>query len=80
MKRWMILLVTVMMVNFCFQTVCADEKKKKKTVKKEEPVVRTPVKKLGKYERLFKGKSHETAKGEDDGPRNAVSFHDHGDK
>ena len=63
MKRWMILLVTVMMVNFCFQTVCADEKKKKKTVKKEEPVVRTPVKKLGKYERLFKGKSHETAKG-----------------
>mgnify|MGYP005885160097 CR=1 FL=1 len=62
MKNWIVLLIAVFMVNACFLTVDASERKKK-TAKKEETVVKPPVKKLSKYERLFKGKSHEMAKG-----------------
>ena len=62
MKNWIVLLIAVFMVNACFLTVDASERKKK-TTKKEETVAKPPVKKLSKYEKLFKGKSHEIAKG-----------------
>lgn len=58
MKTWIVLLITVFMASACLQTANAADKKKK-----EETVAKAPVKKVSKYERLFKGKSHEIAKG-----------------
>ena len=63
MKRWMILLVTVAMLGACFQTASASGDKKKTTKEEEKAAPRPPVKKLTKYEKLFKGKAHEMAQG-----------------
>ena len=63
MKRWMILLVTVALVGSCFRNASASEDKKKTTKEEEKTAPRPPVKKLSKYEKLFKGKAHEMAKG-----------------
>ena len=49
MKNWIVLLIAVFMVNACFLTVDASERKKK-TTKKEETVAKPPVKKLSKYD------------------------------
>ena len=46
---------------FSFSMNAATDKKKKKNVKTEQ--LKQPVKKISKYAKLFKGKSHEIAKG-----------------
>ena len=51
MKNWIVLLIAVFMVNACFLTVDASERKKK-TTKKEETVAKPPVSFLRIYSSL----------------------------